>query len=211
MPDNQAFGTSDGDLCLVPQKGSIDIKTEIGPIRLRPGEIAVIPYAVRFYIAVVKGPICRYIVETFINHFKLPELEIINSSGLKYCSKLFSTIIKENIFNIVGLHGTFFLFKYDLGAISYDHAFITSIKGSLDSMNNGSGICTLYNGMTPHGPLQSEWETGISEKQVPLRISNDNMLVMFESSYAPGVADWATGGKRVPIGDRYNEFEPTQL
>ncbi|GKU08089.1 homogentisate -dioxygenase [Fusarium langsethiae] len=289
MPDNQAFCSSDGDFCIVAQRGSVDIKTEMGPMRLRRGEIAVIPRAIRFHVAVVEGPIRGYIVETFMNHFELPELGILGSSGLanardfqipqlqpyqpgpdteiiqKYCGELFSTTMKGSVFNVIGWHGTFFPFKYDLGkyctmgAISYDHAdpciwtvltvksdvegtpavdivaipprwvvhedtfrpptfhrniaseFVAIIQGSLDGKNDSSGICTFHNGMTAHGPLHSEWETGISEEQVPVRISNDNMLVMFESCYAMGVTDWATGGKTVSLGDRYSEFEPTQL
>jgi len=59
--------------------------------------------------------------------------------------------------------------------------FIVIVKGSLDGAKDASGISTLYNGMTPHGPTREEWDKGITEEQLPVRISNDNMLVMFES------------------------------
>jgi homogentisate 1,2-dioxygenase len=123
----------------VAQRGVIDIKTEMGPIRLRPNEIAVIPRGVRFHVSVVEGPIRGYAVETFMNHFELPELGIIGASGLanardfqiprlqpytpgpdteiinKYCGELFSATMKGSVFNVIGWHGTSFPFKYDLG------------------------------------------------------------------------------------------------
>ncbi|KIV88143.1 homogentisate 1,2-dioxygenase [Exophiala mesophila] len=289
MPSNQAFTSSDGDMLIVPQRGCIDLQTEMGPMRLRPGEIAVIPRGVRFHVSIVAGPIRGYVLETFINHFELPELGAIGSWGLanprdfqvprlqsykpgadtkiinKYCGNLFSATMKGTVFNVIGWHGTSFPYKYDLGkfctmvAISYDHAdpciwtvltvksedaaipavdvlaipprwvvhedtfrppsfhrnaaceFIAIIKGSLDGQSDASGLATIHNGMTPHGPTRTEWETGVSEEQVPVRISDDNMLVMFESSYALGIADWAVGGKTVGIGNRYSEMEPTKI
>ncbi|KAH7154776.1 Homogentisate 1,2-dioxygenase [Fusarium sp. MPI-SDFR-AT-0072] len=258
MPSNQVFTSSDGDLLLGCKV--LDIRTEMGPMRLRPGEIAVVPRGIRFHVSIVERPIRGYVVETFMNHFELPELGIIGSSGLantrdfqiprlqeykpgpdteiinKYCGELFSATMKGTVFNVIGWHGTSFPFKYDLGkyctmgAISYDHAdpciwtvltirsdvegtpavdilaipprwvvhedtfrppsfhrnvaceFIAIVKGSLDGAQNASGMSTIYNGMTPHGPTRKEWDTGISEEQLPVRINNDNMLVMFESS-----------------------------
>jgi homogentisate 1,2-dioxygenase len=59
--------------------------------------------------------------------------------------------------------------------------FIVILSGSLDGSQDASGVAVLTNGMVPHGPTRPEWERGISEKQLPVRISNDNMLVMFES------------------------------
>lgn len=128
-------------LTLVPvaQRGSLDIRTEMGPLRLRPSEIAVIPRGVRFHVSVVEGPIRGYIAETFLNHFELPELGIVGSSGLanprdfqiprlqpytpgpdteiinKYCGELFTATMKGTVFTVVGWHGTSFPFKYDLG------------------------------------------------------------------------------------------------
>lgn len=289
MPENQAFTSSDGDLLIVAQQGSLDIMTEMGPMRVRPCEIAVIPRGIRFHVSLVDGPIRGFALETFIGHFELPELGPIGSSGLanardfqipqlqpykpgpdtdiinKYCGELFSTTMKGSVFNVVGWHGSTFPFKYDLGkyctmgAISYDHAdpciwtlftvdsdvegipavdvlaipprwvvhedtfrppsfhrniaseFIAIIKGSLDGKNDDSGLASININLTAHGPTREEYETGISEEQKPVRVSNDNMLVMFETSYVLGLPDWATGGNTVAIGDRYSEYESAQL
>lgn len=122
------------------EKGSIDVKTEMGPLRLRPGELAVIPRGVRFHVSLVEGPARGYIVETFVDHFELPELGIIGSVGLanardfqivklqqpykpgpdteiinKFCGKLFTATMKGTVFNIIGWHGTFYPYKYDMG------------------------------------------------------------------------------------------------
>lgn len=62
--------------------------------------------------------------------------------------------------------------------------FILFVKGSLSgdpADTSMVGRTTLYPGMTPHGPTRAEWEVGTSEEQVPFRVGNDNMLVMFES------------------------------
>ncbi|KAF2187556.1 RmlC-like cupin, partial [Zopfia rhizophila CBS 207.26] len=152
MPDNQVFISSDGDLLIAPQRGSIDVKTELGPLRVRASEFAVIPRGIRFHVSLVGGPANGWVVETFMNHFELPELGILGSSGLasprdflvprlqpytpgpdtqiinKYCGNLFSTTYKGTIFNIIAWHGTYFPYKYDMGrfnamgSISYDHA-----------------------------------------------------------------------------------------
>lgn len=113
--------------------------TEMGPMRVRPCEIAVIPRGIRFHVSLVDGPIRGFALETFIGHFELPELGPIGSSGLanardfqipqlqpykpgpdtdiinKYCGELFSTTMKGSVFNVVGWHGSTFPFKYDLG------------------------------------------------------------------------------------------------
>ena len=54
----------------------------MGPIRLRPSEIAAIPRGVRFHVSVVQGPIRGYMLETSMAHFELPELGVVGSGGL---------------------------------------------------------------------------------------------------------------------------------
>ena len=58
---------------------------------------------------------------------------------------------------------------------------IAVLAGSLDGTKDASGIATLHNGMTPHGPTRLEWETGIIEEQKPVRVEIDNTPVIFES------------------------------
>ncbi|KAI5778564.1 homogentisate 1,2-dioxygenase [Geopyxis carbonaria] len=84
MAPNAAFYNTDGDLLIVPQTGSLDIRTELGRLFVRPHEIAVVPRGVRFHVALPAGEKARgYILETFSQgHFELPELGPIGSNGL---------------------------------------------------------------------------------------------------------------------------------
>ncbi|KAJ6104831.1 hypothetical protein N7523_011151 [Penicillium sp. IBT 18751x] len=151
MKDDHAFTSSDGDFLIVPQAGTIDIITEMGPMRIRPNEIAVIPRGIRFHVAVIQGPIRGYVVEIFLGHFELPELGPLGSLGLanardfevpllqdyklrpdtkifnKFGGRIFSTTFKGTIFNVIAWHGSYYPFKYDLGkfntvgSLTYDH------------------------------------------------------------------------------------------
>ncbi|KAJ4177675.1 hypothetical protein NW767_015055 [Fusarium falciforme] len=151
MPADHAFTSSDGDMLIIAQHGAIDITTEMGPMRVRPNEIAVIPRGIRFHVAVVDGPVRGYVVEVFIGHFELPELGPLGSCGLanardfevpllqphkpgpdtkifnKFNGRIYSTTFKGTVFNVIAWHGSFFPFKYDLGkfntvgSLTYDH------------------------------------------------------------------------------------------
>ena len=46
------FVDSDGELLLVPELGAVILHTELGPLRVSPGEIAVIPRGIRFRVEV---------------------------------------------------------------------------------------------------------------------------------------------------------------
>ncbi|KAJ5958213.1 uncharacterized protein N7479_005363 [Penicillium vulpinum] len=151
MPKNQAFDSADGDMCIVPQKGTLDIRTEMGNLRVRPYEICVVPRGIRFHVSLPDGPARGFILETFAGHFELPELGPIGSYGLanvrdfevpkasfvdtdedtellsKFAGTLHRATYRGGIFNVAGWHGTYYPFKYDLGkfnamgSISYDH------------------------------------------------------------------------------------------
>lgn len=70
---NRAFYNSDGDFLIVPQQGSLDIKTEFGKMFVSPNEICVIQQGMRFSVR-VSGPTRGYILEVYDGHFKLPDL-----------------------------------------------------------------------------------------------------------------------------------------
>jgi homogentisate 1,2-dioxygenase len=100
--DRQAFVNNDGDMLLVPQRGILDIQTELGYLRIRPGEIAVLPAGIRFSVRIVPPrPLlgfdstvadssaedlgaAGYALEIFGTHFKLPELGPIGGNGLAH-------------------------------------------------------------------------------------------------------------------------------
>ncbi|KAJ9630304.1 hypothetical protein H2204_008522 [Knufia peltigerae] len=154
MPDKTAFYSADGDFLIVPQHGVLDIRTEMGKMLVRPNEICVIPRGIRYHVALHGNePVRGYILELYQGHFKLPELGPIGSNGLanardfqtpvadfiedyentewtlygKFGGNLFAAKQSHTPFDIVGWHGTYYPYKYDLGrfnpvgSISYDH------------------------------------------------------------------------------------------
>ena len=89
----QAFVNNDGELLLMPQRGALDIQTELGSLRVRPGAIAVIPAGIRFAVCIVPAPVSAgdrpeplgaagYALEIFGSHFALPELGVLGANGL---------------------------------------------------------------------------------------------------------------------------------
>ena len=154
MPEKTAFYSADGDFLIVAQHGVLDIRTEFGKLLLRPNEICVIPRGIRYHVTLHNNEPARgYILELYQGHFHLPELGPIGSNGLanardfqtpvadfiedyentewtvygKFGGNLFSAKQSHTPFDIVGWHGTYFPYKYDLGrfnpvgSISYDH------------------------------------------------------------------------------------------
>lgn len=67
----------------VPQKGTLDIKTEFGRLTVAPNEICVIQQGMRFTVNLINDEPSRgYILEVYNNHFKLPDLGPIGANGL---------------------------------------------------------------------------------------------------------------------------------
>ena len=100
---DRAFSSADGELLLVPQLGALALRTEMGLLRVAPGEIAVVPRGVKFQVAVAEdesggggsgggggsvgaGAAAQhargYALEVFGGHFRLPELGPIGANGL---------------------------------------------------------------------------------------------------------------------------------
>lgn len=142
MPANTAFYSSDGDLLVVPQEGTLDIRTEIGYLLVRPREICLIPRGVRYNVSLPESPARGYCLELWEGQFHLPELGPIGSAGLanerdfqvpmaaftdgteawgdykivcKFADKLFATEQGHTPFDIVSWHGRLYPYKYDLG------------------------------------------------------------------------------------------------
>jgi homogentisate 1,2-dioxygenase len=144
-----AFVNADGEMLLVPQQGSIDISTELGPLQVAPGEVALLPRGMAFSVA-VSGPTRLYVCENYGAPFRLPELGPIGSNGLanprdfvapqaafeaeprqvslvkKAGGQLWQTLATSP-FNVVAWHGNLVPLKYDtarfmtIGSISHDH------------------------------------------------------------------------------------------
>ncbi|KAL2760073.1 hypothetical protein ACRALDRAFT_1060002 [Sodiomyces alcalophilus JCM 7366] len=82
MEDCSAFYSADGDLLIVPQEGTLDIRTELGYLLVRPMEICVIPRGVKYRVSLPSGPARGYALELYQGHFNLPELGPIGTNGL---------------------------------------------------------------------------------------------------------------------------------
>ena len=76
------FVDSDGELLFVPQLGSLVLHTELGPLRLRPGEVGVVPRGIRFRAELPGGPARGYLCENYGAAFTLPERGPIGANGL---------------------------------------------------------------------------------------------------------------------------------
>lgn len=105
-----AFYDADGDMLIVPQAGVLKIRTELGFMRLAPGECAVMPRGIRFAVfmdrngnsgnGAADGNAVGYVsagldnesenadcargfvLEVFNGHFELPDLGPIGGNGL---------------------------------------------------------------------------------------------------------------------------------
>lgn len=77
----RAFQNNDGSLLIVPQEGSLTIRTELGYLEASPLEIVVIPRGIKFSVN-VSGPSRGYMLEIYAGHFELPDLGPIGANGL---------------------------------------------------------------------------------------------------------------------------------
>ncbi|KAJ9292763.1 hypothetical protein DTO271G3_8462 [Paecilomyces variotii] len=147
----KAFVNSDGDFCILPQQGALDIQTEFGPIFVQPGEFVVIQRGLRFRVELPDGPSRGYILEIWGANFELPELGPLGANGLansrdfltpvakyeiikepweivyKLGGKFFKSTQNHSPFDVVAWHGNYVPYKYDMtkfvnvGSISVDH------------------------------------------------------------------------------------------
>lgn len=143
MDAYSAFYSADGDFLIVLQHGTLDIRTELGSILVRPNEICVIPRGIRYHVSLPHGPVRGYILELYQGHFQLPELGPIGSNCLanirdfqaptadfiedhsstdakytlvsKFSGHLFVATQGHTPFDVVAWHGTYYPYKYDLG------------------------------------------------------------------------------------------------
>ena len=145
------FWNADAEMLIVPQKGRLSIASELGLIDAGPGEIVVIPRAIRFRVALPDGTASGYLCENHGAVLRLPDLGPIGANGLanprdfmtpvawfeerdeptevvqKFMGRLWSTTLDHSPLDVVAWHGNLAPYKYDLarfntlGSISYDH------------------------------------------------------------------------------------------
>jgi len=147
---DKGFYNADGDFLIVPQLGALDIQTELGRLYVQPGEICVIQRGIVYSVA-VEGASRGYVCEIFGGHFQLPELGPIGANGLanardflypvaayerrevkfakqfKFGGQMFEAKLNHTPYDVVGWHGTYCPFKYDLAkfcamnTVTFDH------------------------------------------------------------------------------------------
>jgi len=145
------FVDSDGELLFVPELGPVVLHTELGPLEVRPGEIAVVPRGIRFRVELPDGLARGYLCENFGAAFTLPERGPIGANGLanerdflapsaafeerpgtvrviqKFGGNLWAADYDHSPLDVVGWHGNYVPVKFDtanfmvIGTISFDH------------------------------------------------------------------------------------------
>jgi homogentisate 1,2-dioxygenase len=142
---------SDGELLVVPELGAVILHTELGPLHVAPGEIAVIPRGLRFRVELAGGFARGYLAENFGASLTLPERGPIGANGLanerdfkyphaafeerhqggqvvnKFGGSLWAADYDHSPLDVVAWHGNYAPYKYDtasfmaIGTISHDH------------------------------------------------------------------------------------------
>jgi homogentisate 1,2-dioxygenase len=145
------FYDADGELLFVPERGALTLRTELGIVEVRPGEIAVIPRGTKFRVELDSQDARGYLCENFGAPFRLPDLGPIGSNGLanardfltpvaayedlegdfelvtKFGGRLWAAKIDHSPLDVVAWHGNYAPYKYDLarfnaiGTVSFDH------------------------------------------------------------------------------------------
>ncbi len=163
---------SDGELLFVPELNAIILHTELGPLRVSPGEIAVVPRGIRFRVELPDGLARGYLCENFGAPFTLPERGPIGANGLanerdfkaphaafeerahtvqvvnKFAGNLWAADYDHSPLDVVAWHGNYAPYKYDtasfmvLGTVSYDHPD-PSIYTVLTSPSDTQGLANV--------------------------------------------------------------------
>jgi homogentisate 1,2-dioxygenase len=166
------FYNADGELLIVPQLGRLRIASELGILDVEPQEVAVVPRGIRFRVELLDAEARGYVAENFGALLRLPELGPIGSNSLanardflapvaafedvegdfelvaKFQGRLWSARIDHSPLDVVGWHGNYAPYKYDLrrfntiGSISYDHPD-PSIFTVLTSASDTPGVANL--------------------------------------------------------------------
>ncbi|GGX99040.1 homogentisate 1,2-dioxygenase [Litchfieldella qijiaojingensis] len=134
------FYNADGELLIVPQQGTLRLRTELGELEVSGGEVAVIPRGVKFQVRLGKGSDTArgYICENYGSPLELPGLGPIGANGLanprdflspvaayedlsgdfelvtKFSGRFWATHLDHSPLDVVAWHGNYAPYKYDL-------------------------------------------------------------------------------------------------
>lgn len=154
-PTKRHLSNADGDWLIVPNMGTVKVFTELGRLIVAPREIVVVPRNIVFQLE--SDTVCSgYVLEVdSATGLELPERGPIGANGLanardflhptawcvrkneyrngsfeiytKQEEKLYARTIDHSPFNVVGWHGNYLPYKYDLNrfcavnSVTYDH------------------------------------------------------------------------------------------
>ncbi|MDF1684572.1 MAG: homogentisate 1,2-dioxygenase [Legionellaceae bacterium] len=136
------FNNRDGELLFVPYYGEIILRTELGVLNIKPGQIAVIPRGISFALDIIDQHAAGYLCENGGAPLRLPELGPIGANGLanprhfmyppacfdkpekakinhhelicKYQNKLWVSQNNSSPLDVVAWHGNYAPYCYDL-------------------------------------------------------------------------------------------------
>ena len=139
--DGRFFYTADGEMLIVPEKGRLDIFTELGVLQVSPGTIAVLPRGLKFRIELGTEEVRGYICENYGAFFRLPDLGPIGANGLanprdfetpkawfedrkgefeivaKFGGNLWNAEIDRSPLDVVGWHGNYAPYKIQFAQV----------------------------------------------------------------------------------------------
>ena len=166
------FACADGELLIVPQSGVLILRTECGVLEVAPGEIAVVPRAIVFGVALRETSARGYVCENYGSAFELPERGPVGANGFandrdfkypvaafedragaceiitKFCGGMFVQRLDRSPLDVVAWTGNSAPYKYDLArfnvinSVSFDHPD-PSIFTVLTSASTTPGVANV--------------------------------------------------------------------
>eukprot|EP00918_Siedleckia_nematoides_P101799 GHVU01222430.1.p1 GENE.GHVU01222430.1~~GHVU01222430.1.p1 ORF type:complete len:503 (-),score=43.18 GHVU01222430.1:426-1772(-) len=136
----RSFYNADGDMLIVPQLGALLVRSEMGILKVSPGDIVVIPRGIVYSVQLVDTAARGYVLETFKGHFCLPDLGPIGANCLanprdflypvahfdppasvtehelvcKMGGELWQRKVGRSPYDVVAWHGNYAPYKYEL-------------------------------------------------------------------------------------------------
>lgn len=171
-PMQRVFCDFDGELLLLPQVGTLRLVTEMGRLDVGPGEIALLPRAMRVRVELRDAQSRGFVCENLGNHFRLPERGVVGANGLanerdfliphaayeiddrpvelvgKYAGQTWRSELKRSPFDVVAWHGRWAPCKYDMrrfnamNTVTYDHPD-PSLFCALSSPSGQPGVANV--------------------------------------------------------------------
>ncbi len=149
--EKKFFYNADGEFLFVPELGELSLNTEFGVLKIKPGEIAVIPRGVKYKVDLLQDEARGYVLENYGPALRLPNLGIIGANGLanprhflspnakyenltgkfslvaKFQGNLWQCDLGHSPLDVVAWHGNYVPYKYDLSlfnainTVTFDH------------------------------------------------------------------------------------------